>query len=86
MNVQRLADLIEGPELHRTLLGEYDGTYSIGVTTNPADSSRPAIRVRVEDAEDLRIPSEIVLDGEPVRVLVQTRFVPPRTLPLRVKI
>lgn len=86
MNVERLADLIEKPELHRTLLGEYDGSYSIGVTTNPVDTSRPAIRVRVQDAEELEIPSEIVLDGEMVRVLVQTRFVPPRTLPLRVRI
>lgn len=86
MEMHRLAGLVEHPEVHRRLLGEYDGSYSLGVTTSPTASANPAIRVRVEGTDDLNIPSEIILDGEPVPVLVETRFVPPRPLPLRVRI
>ncbi len=86
MEIQRLADHIERPELHRKLLGEYGGSYSIGITTTQGGPDQPAIRVRVEGSGPSDIPSEIVLDGEPVPVIVQTEFVPPRPLPLRVPI
>lgn len=82
MRQERLAELVESPEVHQTLLGDYAGAYSIGVTADPADASRPAIRVRVQD-ENAQIPSEIVLDGEAVPVVAHRDFVAPRPLPFR---
>lgn len=85
MNIQRLAHLIQRPEVHRRILAGYAGSsYSIGVTPSPSDSARPAIRVRIEGSERGGIPSEIELDGEIIPVIVNTRFVPPVPLPLRV--
>jgi hypothetical protein len=77
MKIQRLASLIETPEVQRRLLGDYSGAYSIGVTTNPSDPDTPAIRVRVQGTESSNIPSELVLDGEIVAVVANTRFTPP---------
>lgn len=80
MQLDRLADLIEEPEVHRKILRDYSGGYSLGITANPRRSGEWAIRVRVEGDDEPNIPEEIVLDGEPVPIIVNTNFKVPAPL------
>lgn len=77
MQQDRLAELVEDPALHRRLLGEYEGSYALGVTLNPENRSELALRLRIEGDDPSAIPREVELDGERVPVLVQTGFRPP---------
>lgn len=74
MKEERLATLVEDPEVHRRLLGKYEGGYSLGVTLNPENRAESALQLRIERDDVSAIPREIVLDGERVPVLVQTGF------------
>ena len=80
MKQERLADLIERPETHRLILGNYKGSYSLGLTLNPRNRSQLAIRVRIEGANVAQVPSQIVLEGEAVPVVVNANFVAPKPL------
>lgn len=82
MQMARLAELVESPQVQHRLLGDYAGGYSIGVTSDPACRSKPAIRVHTEGSAAL-IPDSIVLDGESVTVLSHPDFVSPRPLSAR---
>jgi hypothetical protein len=84
MDAQRLARLVEQPEIHRRLLGSYSGAYSLGVTADPDRPERPAVRIRIQGDEAPPIPSELLVEGESVNVIVTPRFTPPTPLPLRV--
>lgn len=86
MDVQSLARLIETPEFHRRVMGDYTGAYSLGITSDPARPSAPALRVRVQGDEAPLIPTELDLDGETIPVLVSTRFHAPAPLARRVSI
>lgn len=77
MQQDRLAELVEDPELHRRLLGDYDGAYSLGITLNPEDRSELAIRVRIEGEDASLIAREVELDGELIPVVVNTGFQSP---------
>lgn len=79
MNQDRLADLIERPEVQNMILNDYEGGYSLGVTLNPANRSQMAIRVRVE-GEDASIPSQITLEGETIPIIVNRNFKIPEPL------
>lgn len=74
MNQERLADLIERPEVQQMILKGYEGGYSLGITRNPNDGSGLAIRVRVEGGHALGIPSRIVLEGESIPIIANTGF------------
>jgi hypothetical protein len=74
MDQRRLTELIETPEVHRRLLAGYEGPYALGITRDPEDESRLALRLRIEAERPPAIPDEIVLDGEAVPVVVDTRF------------
>lgn len=80
MDQNRLAALLEKPEVQRRILRDYRGGYSLGLTQNPKKRQEPAIRVRIESEDAALIPSEIVLDGEAVAILVNTRFKVPEPL------
>jgi len=80
MDESRLARLIERPEIQQRILGDYDGGYSLGLTASPCNHGDLAIRVRIESRDADRIPSEIVLDGEAVPVIVNTGFKVPEPL------
>ncbi len=82
MNQERLAELVERPEVQRKLLRGYKGGYSLGLTLNPANSEQIAIRVRIEDQEAPHLPDEIELEGERIPVIVNTGFRVPAPLPL----
>lgn len=80
MEANRLATFIEKPEVQQRILGNYEGGYSLGLTSNPSKQGNLAIRVRIESQDAGRIPSEIVLDGEAVPVIVNTGFRVPAPL------
>ncbi len=79
MNQDRLADLIERPEVQQRILNDYEGGYALGITLNPQDRSEMAIRVRVE-GKDANIPSHITLDGETIPIIVNSDFKVPEPL------
>lgn len=80
MQIDRLAALIERPEVMRKILKDYAGGYSLGITSDPRDRDQFAIRVRIEGDDPGDIPSEVELDGETIPVLVNTRFKVPEPL------
>lgn len=80
MDQNRLATLIEKPEVQQKILGDYDGGYSLGLTSHPTDKEKLAIRVRVEGDDASEIPQQIVLDGESVPVIVTANFKVPQPL------
>src|SRR5262245_8460626 len=74
MDQRRLTELIETPDVHRRLLAGYQGPYALGITQDPHDGSRLALRLRIETEKPPAIPHEIFLDGEAVPIVVDTRF------------
>jgi hypothetical protein len=80
MDQDRLATLIEKPEVQQRIFGDYDGGYSLGLTSHPTDKEKMAIRVRVEGEDVGDIPRQIVLDGEAVPVIVTANFKVPQPL------
>jgi hypothetical protein len=81
MDQDRLADLIERPDVQRRILKDYIGGYSLGITLNPENRAEMAIRVRVEGEDPPDIPSEITLDGDTIPIIVNTNFKTP--IPLK---
>ncbi|MDQ3063216.1 MAG: hypothetical protein M3R14_10220 [Acidobacteriota bacterium] len=74
MNEERLATLIERPDVQQKLLRNYDGDYSIGITLDPRNKSRIAIRVRIAGHSTKNIPAQIEIDGETIPVVVSPNF------------
>ena len=81
MNRDRLADLLELPSVQRMIFNNYKGGCSLGLTLNPANKRDVAIRVRIEGDNTADIPSQIVLDGETIPVIVNTNFKVPEPFP-----
>ena len=75
MTDQQLAAALQRPEIHRRVLGNYRGAYSLGVTRA---NGRAALSLRVDDPIPGHVPSEILVDGEPVPVIVHGGFRAPR--------
>ncbi len=61
MKRQRLAALLERPEVQQMLLGSYDGGYSVGLTKDPDNAEHFAIRVRIEGEPGEAMPSQVAL-------------------------
>lgn len=80
MDQNRLASLIEKPEVQNRILGNYEGGYALGLTLNPQNRSELAIRVRIEGEDAGDIPQQILLEGEAVPVIVSTNFRVPEPL------
>ncbi|MGB8509676.1 MAG: hypothetical protein WCD76_14915 [Pyrinomonadaceae bacterium] len=78
MKVERLAKLVERPELHRRLLGDYKGAYALGVTQLPHQDHAAALSLSVESGKAGDFPQEVELDGESVPIVVQTEWTAPR--------
>ena len=73
---ERLARLLEQPEVQQRILGDYEGAYALGLTSSP-DHGKLAIRVRIEGTDPSVIPDQVDLEGETVPVLVHTGFKAP---------
>jgi hypothetical protein len=80
MDQASLAEVIQQPDVHRRLLGTYEGAYALGVTTLAEKKGRVALLLRVEGDEPTEFPSHIFVDGEDVPVIVKGGFKPPKRL------
>lgn len=72
MNVSQLSNLVEQPETHRLIVGDYEGSYALGVTDHP-----PAFLLRVEPDDVSRFPKSVRVHGEHVPVVVTGGFKTP---------
>jgi hypothetical protein len=79
MNMERIATLLEKPEVQKKILKDYHGGYSIGLAANPQDHNRIVIRLRIE-GEHFNIPSQVILEGETIPILVTHGFQLPAPL------
>ncbi len=83
MDETRLVEQVSSPALHRALLGQFSGPYSLGVGH---DAARQAVLVLcVPSTAQQAFPSQVTVAGESVPVRVQRDFQPPVPLPRRVK-
>lgn len=73
MTTTQLTGLVNQPETHRLIVGDYDGAYSLGVTDDP-----PAFLLRVEPADAARFPSAVTVRGQRIPVVVRDDFRAPR--------
>jgi hypothetical protein len=80
MTQNRLADLLEHPDVQQKILHGYQGGYSLGLTSHPSQEGKLAIRVRIEGEDASLIPRQIVLDGETIPIVVNTSFEVPGLL------
>ena len=69
------------PEVHRTILGDYDGAYALGVAASDDYPDGHALLLRVEDEDPHGFPHSIQVDGRTVIVLVEGGFRAPSLLP-----
>jgi len=72
MNAKQLTSWVDQPETHQKIVGDYDGSYALGVSDNPA-----AFLLRVEPADVSRFPTEVNIQGVRVPVIVRGNFGPP---------
>lgn len=78
MNVNQLTNWVEQPETHRQIVGDYQGSYALGVTTNPL-----AFVLRVEPEDVSSFPNKVNIQGVDVPVIVQGNFKQPVPLDRR---
>lgn len=78
MKEERLAALIEQADVQQKILRDYDGDYSIGVTLDPHNKSKIAIRVRIVGQNTKEISEQIEIDGEKIPVVVSPNFKVPK--------
>jgi hypothetical protein len=82
MDVKKLVTEIETPNLHQTLLGDFEGPYSLGVGRDKA-SSKPVLMLLVPPDAMQAFPEYVTVAGESVPVVVQRTFKPPVPLQTR---
>jgi hypothetical protein len=80
MRTEQLAELIEQPQFHRRLLGKFAKAYSMGVGRDPEKPSQPALIVQVEGEDAPKMPNEVDVAGEKIRVIARTGLKAPRPL------
>ncbi len=78
MNVQQLLDWVDQPETHRKIVGDYAGSYALGVADDP-----PAFVLRVEPKDVASFPTQVTIEGIDVPVIVHGGFQPPKPLASR---
>ena len=75
MSVQQLLEWVNNPETHRKIVGDYQGSYALGVAEDP-----PAFVLRVEPADVASFPRKVVVQDIEVPVIVLGGFQPPKPL------
>jgi len=78
MDADELADLLTRSDTHRTILGNRQGPYSLGVTRSPDPSEEFALLLKIADPQGF--PTHVNLAGKRVRLIVQGGFKPPKPL------
>jgi hypothetical protein len=71
VDAKQLLNWVDQPETHQKIVGDYSGSYTLGVTDNP-----PAFLLRVEPADVSRFPTVVNVHGVEVAVVVRGNFVP----------
>ena len=84
MTEDRLAILVQRPDVQRRILRNFDGDYSLGLTLDPHHPGRFAVEVQIEGEDASAIVDRVTLDGESVPVIV-TPFEMPEPLPALVR-
>lgn len=74
-----LADVINKPDLHRLVLGDYTGAYSLGVGTL-GGSAEYALVLEVEMENPTGFPNEVLYEGQLIPVIVYGSFRIPTAL------
>ncbi len=72
MTAKHLQMWVEEPETHRRIVGDYRGSYALGVVEDP-----PAFLLRVEPQDVAAFPTKVTLHGVEVPVIVHGNFKPP---------
>jgi hypothetical protein len=75
MSVKQLLEWVNNPETHRKIVGDYDGSYALGVVDDP-----PAFVLRVEPTDVASFPTKVVVQGTEIPVIVLGGFQPPEPL------
>lgn len=75
MNARQLMDWVTEPQTHRRIVGDYVGSYALGVTEDP-----PAFVLRVEPQDVGKFPVQVNIHGVDVPVIVHGGFSQPRPL------
>lgn len=83
MHQARLAALIARPDVHKQILGDYQGSYSLGLTLNPENRNELTIRVRVEGEDTNGIARQVTLEGDTIPIIISTNFKAPMPLSQR---
>lgn len=76
MDASQLMHWVDEPETHQKIVGDYAGSYALGVIDSPS-----AFLLRVEPADVSQFPTKVRLHGIEVPVVVRGDFVPP--VPIR---
>jgi len=79
VNLKSLQGLMNSPDVHRAVLCDYAGPYSLGIGQDK--DNEPVLILQVPDASLQNFPSEISVRGETVPVVVKSGFQLP--VPLR---
>jgi hypothetical protein len=77
MGPEELADMLDRPDVHRKILGGYQGPYSLGVTRSLDPRDGFGFLLRVTDQDLSRFDHIINIDGKDVPVIVKGGFKPP---------
>lgn len=83
MDATKLVGHLDSPAIHRAILGDFKGPYSLGVGKDPV-SSEATLVLTVPSGTFQIFPERVAVGGEPVPVIVQRDFRPP--VPLKGKI
>lgn len=78
MDVESLSALTEERTLHRSVVGNYAGPYALGVTLLP--NRKAALLLSIPETQHDLFPKTIDVQGEPIEVIVETEWTPPKPL------
>jgi hypothetical protein len=74
-----LSSIINRPDLHKELLGNYTGAYSLGITSSDRGTD-DVLLLRVEPENTAGFANEVTFEGHKIAVIVKGSFRKPRAL------
>ena len=75
MDAKQLMAWVEEPQTHRKIVGDYVGSYALGVKDDP-----PAFLLRVGPEDVAHFPESVKIHGVDVPVIVHGGFAQPKPL------
>jgi hypothetical protein len=75
VDFKQLMAWVGEPQTHREIVGDYGGSYSLGVKEDP-----PAFVLRVEPEDVAKFPERVKIHGVDVPVIVHGGFAQPKPL------